>query len=542
MVINEDIYKNNVILIKKGTKVTVRVKELLKKWAVTEVSIKQEKKDGFELKLNEKERKKKSKLLFQKALPLVADEFRYGFALHDDKKLLWIESLFIKLVSQPNVFNAINRLKRWDEYSYLHSIDVFILGALFAKKVKLLNVETFALGCLLHDIGKLEISKELLQKKGMLTTKEFNEIKRHVNYGANWLQDQKFDRMICDLAKSHHERRDGSGYPEQLTKEQLTREIDMLNIIDVYSALTLKRSYHEGRTAISAIKVFINEGKKFNDHFVKQFLEMLKIFPKSSMVILSNKKKARILYVNEKQPFLPLVEVLDTKETFQIPINYSIFITKLIDFEVTRVLEKSQLLWEDYISALTKGRKKQAIDIFDELIDNRQIEDIYINIFSKSMELIGDRWIERKVSIAEEHVASFITKEILNYFKFKTIPIPTDDRPKIACMTVEGDMHTLPLKIAVDMLEAKGWKVYNLENTLPAKDLVAFLEANSIKKLGISISYTGALKTLNKTISEIRSLNDKITIIIGGSAADQNQINDYDLLISDMEKFDELIV
>ena len=141
---------------------------------------------------------------FLNSLATITKEDRYGFALYEDDDFLWVENLFIKLMSNRKVFGAIQQLKKHDDYSYLHSIDTFILGALFARKINLKDIETFALGCLLHDIGKLEIAKSLLQKKGMLTTKEYKEIQKHVIYGHQWLTKHQFPSLICELALSHH--------------------------------------------------------------------------------------------------------------------------------------------------------------------------------------------------------------------------------------------------------------------------------------------------------------------------------------------------
>lgn len=534
----KDVMKDGAILAKEGTVVDKRIKEFLKKWNINEVEIKHSKyeKTSGEL-TNKKELLNLCHKQFKETLPFIADEIRYGFALHDDNDYLEVESLFIKLMSNPLVFKKINELKEWDHYSYLHSIDTFILGTLFAMNMKLKNIETFALACLIHDVGKLEISRELLQKKGMLTTREFAEIQKHVNFGYEWLKFNNFDGIVCELARSHHERRDGSGYPNQLTGLETSSEVDMLMIIDVYSALTLPRSYHKGRSSIAAISVLVKEGQKFNNLLLYRFLEMLKIFPPTSTVTLSDNKMAKILYVNDRQPYLPLVQLIETEETLQLPINYSTHIKKLI--RLGNEDEKKQgTLWEDYLSALLSGEKHTAIHLFDKLIDNRRIEDIYINVIGKSMHEVGQKWTKGSVTIAEEHVAAFITREILDYFKYRSIPIANEVRPKIACVTVEGDPHTLPLKIAVDILEAKGWKVYNLEFPLPVKDLIKFLEDHSIDKLGISITLNEAIPNLNHLISEIKKVAEKITVIVGGGASDNKEIIGADIIVTKLENFD----
>lgn len=219
------------------------------------------------------------------------------------------------------------------------------------------------------------------------------------------------------------------------------------------------------------------------------------------------------------------------------PINYSTHIKKLIRLG-SEEEKKQGTLWEDYISALLSGEKHRAIQLFDKLIDNRRIEDIYINVVAKSMQEIGHRWNKGIVTIAEEHVASFLTREILDYFKYRSIPIPNEVRPKIACVTVEGDPHTLPLKIAVDLLESNGWEVYNLEFPLPVTDLVNFLENNSIDKLGISISLNEAIPKLNQFISDIKKIDEKITIIVGGGASSNKKIKGADIIATQIENLE----
>ncbi len=186
------------------------------------------------------------------------------------------------------------------------------------------------------------------------------------------------------------------------------------------------------------------------------------------------------------------------------------------------------------------GQKHEAIEFCEQLIDNRRLEDIYINVISKAMQEIGTRWENGEISIAEEHVASFLTREILDYFKYRSIPLAAKKRPKIALVTVEGDQHMLPLKIASDILEAKGWEVFNLEQPLPLDDLQNFLKNHHIDKLGISISIDEALPTLHQMILDIKKSNENITIIVGGRTAKAHHIKGAHIVVTDMEAYDKI--
>src|SRR5690606_7944953 len=116
---------------------------------------------------------------FKRALMLVAHEHRYGKILNRDEDVQFLMQLFIHLHKKHDYIDTFYALRSWDEYTYLHSIDTFILGTLFAKKHGVHNIELVALGFLFHDIGKTKIPQKLLSKRGKLTYREFEIIKKH---------------------------------------------------------------------------------------------------------------------------------------------------------------------------------------------------------------------------------------------------------------------------------------------------------------------------------------------------------------------------
>ncbi|WKB37362.1 HD domain-containing protein [Terrilactibacillus sp. S3-3] len=151
-------------------------------------------------------------------------------------------------------------LKQWDAYSYYHSVDdVFVLSTLLARHYRCESVNDFALGCLLHDIGKLGIPKSILLKKGKLTENEYAIVMEHTTYGYHLLKKIGFPERVCKLAHSHHERLNGKGYPDGLTFMQLDRDLKIVMVADVYSALTLSRPYRKPMHATKALQILLRD-------------------------------------------------------------------------------------------------------------------------------------------------------------------------------------------------------------------------------------------------------------------------------------------
>ncbi len=133
-------------------------------------------------------------------------------------------------------------------YTYTHSVNVAAVGTLFAKELgfKDEDLKHFCAGILLHNIGKTRINTDILNKKGKLTKEEFEEIKKHQEYGADVLDETstefKEERIVT---LQHHENDDGSGYPYGLKKDEIHPCGKISRIIDVYDALTSTRSYKD---------------------------------------------------------------------------------------------------------------------------------------------------------------------------------------------------------------------------------------------------------------------------------------------------------
>ena len=178
-----------------------------------------------------------------------------------------------------------------DKYTHGHSLRVTLYSLALAKKLNLSDelLEEIEIAGLLHDIGKIAIPEKILLKPGKLTEEEFNIIKTHPELGERLVESIEKLKLISNWLKSHHEKYDGSGYPDGLTGEQIPISARIIAIADTYDAMTSNRSYREAmshQVAISEIERC--SGTQFDPELAKIFVgicdevEQLKKEPESS--------------------------------------------------------------------------------------------------------------------------------------------------------------------------------------------------------------------------------------------------------------------
>lgn len=184
--------------------------------------------------------------------------------------------------TQINVY--LSDLWSYSPETYRHSINVANLCVDFAAFLEFDDEETKILGIggLLHDAGKLDIPLDILHKEGKLTDNEFDCIKQHPDLGINRVRQMtlsispKEQEEIFDLVRHHHEKLDGSGYPERLNSDNLSRRCRILTIIDIYEAMRSKRSYKDPCSEEEIIDVLLQgKGQKYDSDILEHFLKFI---------------------------------------------------------------------------------------------------------------------------------------------------------------------------------------------------------------------------------------------------------------------------
>jgi len=207
-----------------------------------------------------------------------------------------------------------SRIKSRDAYTAEHCLRVAIFTVAFARFLGMPDEDLEIAGMcgLLHDLGKLKVPPEILNKPGALSREEFAIMQQHTTFGYELLSsDPALDPIIRDVTRHHHERIDGRGYPQQLEEWQISRFARLVSIVDAFDAMTSDRCYRDGIPASDAIRVlYRNRGRQFDADMVEAFIRMVGIYPPGTLVELSSGEVALIVAVHPGKKLKPRIEIL----------------------------------------------------------------------------------------------------------------------------------------------------------------------------------------------------------------------------------------
>ncbi|MCR4319922.1 MAG: HD domain-containing protein, partial [Candidatus Brocadiaceae bacterium] len=224
--------------------------------------------------------KEKARIVYDVAKNIMADVFedpRSGEQVERSKD--WVSNTINLVVRSKDSFSSMMSMISHDYYTYTHSVNVSVLGLLFSKYLGIDGgeMQSFGTGLLLHDVGKTQIDFEIINKKERLNEEEFARIKMHVEIGADILKQTGCAGNTSFFAiMQHHEKHNGKGYPNGLRGDEIHKHGKIAGIIDVYDALTTKRSYSDARKPFAALKIMNEEMKwSFDEKYFKDFILFL---------------------------------------------------------------------------------------------------------------------------------------------------------------------------------------------------------------------------------------------------------------------------
>lgn len=195
------------------------------------------------------------------------------------------------LVNSNVVVNMVD-MKIFDDYTFYHSVNVSILSLLMGVSIGLTEPELYrlGLGALLHDIGKVFIDKDILDKPGQLDENEMAEMRKHSMLGYEFLRDHSDLPVTAYVGVlQHHEKYDGSGYPYGLKGEEISKYARIIAVADVYDALNSDRPYRHAILPSNAMEYIMGgSGTYFDPHCVEVFARKVAAFPLGTVVRLSN--------------------------------------------------------------------------------------------------------------------------------------------------------------------------------------------------------------------------------------------------------------
>ena len=230
------------------------------------------------------------------------------------------------VLRNANALSCLGRIREKDNYLLEHSVNLSVLMSLFGSHRELPKdvLHQTIVGALLHDIGKILTPDEILHKPGKLTAEEFEVMKHHARYSRDILASTEGIGEIALLtAAQHHEKLDGSGYPEGLKGDEITEYGRMVAITDVYDAITADRVYHKGMTPVQGLKKLLEwSGDHLDPVMVKEFIRCIGLYPIGSLVLLESGRLGAVVETNEQDQRLPVVRVMyHTRFRLPIPVE-----------------------------------------------------------------------------------------------------------------------------------------------------------------------------------------------------------------------------
>jgi len=171
------------------------------------------------------------------------------------------ESLLSTYTNRLQMFDMIHSLKETDDLTYTHSINVALVASIIGQWLHFSqeDVRILTLSGLLHDIGKVSIPDEILNKPGKLTDEEFEIMKSHVNAGYDILKEKNIDPRVKEACLLHHEKCNGTGYPFGLTNDKIPVYAKIIAVADIYDAMTSNRVYRGAVCPFTVIRMMQQE-------------------------------------------------------------------------------------------------------------------------------------------------------------------------------------------------------------------------------------------------------------------------------------------
>ncbi|GAB4261797.1 MAG: HD-GYP domain-containing protein [Methylomicrobium sp.] len=242
------------------------------------------------------------------------EEVRLGRTINTELAKKAVAECVESIINAPDALMWMTQLKKRDEYTAQHSMNVCIYSIALGRHINLPINELHHVGLcgMMHDMGKMRVPLEILNKPGKFTAEELEIMQSHTTLGWKLLMSSHgMYGGAIDTAYTHHEKLDGTGYPRGLKAEQISPFTRIIAIADMYDAITSDRVYQNGRSHLDAINILTkNSGTHLDSALTIKFIECLGIYPPGSIVEMNSGEVGIVIEVNPKAKIRPKIILL----------------------------------------------------------------------------------------------------------------------------------------------------------------------------------------------------------------------------------------
>ncbi|MFC0559430.1 HD-GYP domain-containing protein [Halalkalibacter alkalisediminis] len=314
---------NGQVLLFEGAELTNRVLDRLSQLGFTFIYIQDERTDDIEVESVVREETKRQAVKTIKAeFQAIADDIKLKKAFNSDhfskdfSKV--IQAILSDIKKNENALAILSDMFVYDSYIFTHSLNVtvYTLGLAVELGFNDKQLMDIGMGALLHDVGKMAIPVEVLNKPGRLNNEEFRIIQTHARAGFDMLRNApNLSLLSAHCAYQHHERLDGTGYPQGLKGNQIHYYAKMIAIADVFDAVTSNRIYRKPMLPHEGLELlYSGVGKQFDQALVEAFRRTIAVYPAGIKVKLSDGRMAIVVKQNKQLSTHPVVRIMEEND------------------------------------------------------------------------------------------------------------------------------------------------------------------------------------------------------------------------------------
>lgn len=257
---------------------------------------------------------KETQLEAFKAVSDVVHQVKNDAVINGEQTRAVTRTLVEEVLQAPDAIMNLMDIKSFDDYTFTHNVNVAAISLLIGSSMGLTKdeLEELATGCMLHDVGKIKIPIDLLNKEGSLSDDEFVELRSHPRQGYDILvKSRGLSEESRLVALQHHEKFQGNGYPAKLRGNEITLYSRICSVADVYDALTTDRPYRLAMSPYDAIKILTSGvDRHFDPDVLTAFVRKFSLYPAGSFVRLNDSSIALVLRNNAESVIRPVVKII----------------------------------------------------------------------------------------------------------------------------------------------------------------------------------------------------------------------------------------